>query len=171
MKRCLAVLASLVLFSSCGARKMVASYEVPRPGPITPYGLLLVEVEAGDTRRPALKLVQAGYQDRKVDVPGNGVVVVRVNAGDWEVQITGSPAPGDVITFSGSQAGGDGDASRPRGWPEKPYEVRVRPGMLTNGGHLCAHRGCKTVWESFEHPKLEAWREARRYLESKGPAR
>ncbi len=166
--RTLCVWLTCAVFSGCGSKKLFASYEVPPPGASSPYGLLALDVEAGDTRRPILQFAQTGYIPRHIPVPRDGVVVVRINPGKWKVQVTGSPGEGDVIKFSGP-AKASGKARGPRFWPKEPIVVSVVASKLTNGGRLCAHQACKTVWSPFEASQFKAWADARRLVTYAGP--
>ncbi len=161
MTRSLLVIAALSTVA-CGSKKLFATYEVPKPGPSMPYGLVAVDVESGDTRRPVLKFARTGYIPRFIPIPRDGVIVARINPGDWDIQAVGSPGAGDVITFDGGKKAAE--QAGPRSWPDEPLTITVRASKLTNVGHLCVHRGCKAVWAPNPAPDFKAWEDVRRLV-------
>ena len=131
----------VLLAVGCAEQKLNVVYEIPRPRAGVPYGWIAIEVEPGDTRNPKLIVKGTAMFTRATDVPGDGVIVVRVPKGKWEIQVTGNPGDGDVIKFGGAKPGLTGGRS-PQWFPRKPLVVKVERNRLTNAGRICAHRGC-----------------------------
>jgi hypothetical protein len=154
---------------ACGAEPALTIRDVPMPGVTMPYGLLAVDVEVGDTRGARLVLKALGYIDREVPVTSNGVYVLKMQPADWTVQVVGVPGRADVITFGGTESGGEA-ASKPMGFPPSAVPVTVAKNRLSNAGHICAHRTCKDAWTPFDHPAFPEWERARRYEEAIPPS-
>lgn len=169
-------LLAIVFSAGCGGKRVMITHEIPEPGVSFPYGLVAFEVEAGDTRRAAIMLEQAGYFTRRVDIGRDGVVVARMRPGTWEVYITGIPGRGgDVIRFGGAAEptpppAEETDPSRPKKWPEAPITIQVERNKLTLAGKFCAHRGCTTPWIAMNpEPIHDEWMTQGRLLITDAP--
>ncbi len=154
-----------LLVLACGEQRLLVDYEIPPPRAGTPYGYLAVEVDPGETRNAKLIVKGTAMVTRAAEVPGEGVVVVRLPKGKWEIQVTGNPGEGDVIKFGGAKPADAPVAGRgPQWFPKKPIVVRVEKNRMTNAGRICAHAGCKSFWSAAEPPGLEAWAAANRLV-------
>ena len=138
---------------------------IPRPGATMPYGLLVLDIELGDTTGAELVFTATGYVSRRVPVRADGVMVLRMNRGDWTVQLEGRPGRSKVVTFDKE------DPTLKRGskvgikrWPESKYSVTIQRNKLTAGGKICAHSGCASQWSDFDDPMLDEWMRASRLL-------
>ena len=159
-----------VAFGGCAGTKMFTQNAVPEPGASFPYGLVALDLETGDTRRPKILMKRTGYIDRYTKVRGDGVVVMRLNPGEWTMQITGNPGEGDVIKFAGrGKAQAKPPAKGPAWWPKKPIEVRVARNRLTWVGRVCAHRTCPTDWSATTNPAVDRWQTVRRLIRLNPP--
>ena len=130
-----------------------------------PYGLLVLDIELGDTPGAELVFTATGYVTRRVPVRADGVLVLRMNRGEWTVQLEGRPGGGDVVTFGTDdttlKAGAKAGIKR---WPASEYRVTIQRNKLTVGGKICAHSGCTSEWADFDDPMLDEWMRADRLL-------
>ncbi len=165
--RAIAAIALLTL--SCGSQPTFVERGVPTPGAGFPYGLLAIDVEVGDTRGARVMLARLGYTKRHIDVRRDGVVVVRMIPGEWEVQVVGKQAKSDVVTFGGRKTGDAPVTSGPTAWPDKPLVLQIKRNVLTDAGRICAHGACASAWSESPYERFQAWRDVRRLEVYPGP--
>jgi len=130
-----------------------------------PYGLLVLDIELGDTTGAELVFTATGYVTRRVKVRADGVMVLRMNRGEWTVQLEGRPGTSKVVTFNKE----DGTLKRGakagiKRWPESKFSVTIQLNKLTSGGKICAHSGCSSQWSDFDDPMLDDWMRSDRLL-------
>ena len=137
--------------------------EIPEAGASFPYGMLVLDIETGDTRNATVVFKQIGYIDRQLELQRDGVSVVRIHPGTWRVQVTGDSGSGSVITFAGRQSTAPA-ARGPSWWPEKPLLLEVRRNHLTDGGRICAHKDCVEPWVAVPRSEHDSWLEMNRLI-------
>ena len=158
------VVVSLLLGTACTPAFYSAS-GVPRPGATMPYGLLVLDMELGDTMGAELVFTATGYVTRRVKVRADGVIVLRMNRGEWTVQLEGRPGKATVATFDDKKiTKRSGPKLGIKQWPASPYRVTIQRNKLTNGGKICAHAGCAAQWTDFDDPLFDDWMRADRLL-------
>ena len=158
------VIMSLLLVSACTPAFHSAS-GVPRPGATMPYGLLVLDMELGDTTGAELVFTATGYVTRRVKVRADGVIVLRMNRGEWTVQLEGRPGKATVATFNDKKpTKRSGSKLGIKQWPTSPYRVTIQRNKLTSGGRICAHAGCTAQWTDFDDPLFDDWMRADRLL-------
>ncbi|MFT5431662.1 MAG: hypothetical protein ACI9OJ_002359 [Myxococcota bacterium] len=164
---------ALVLLSAClsgCAPSFIAEHAIPTPTVSMPYGLVAVDVEIGKTQDAVLWVTADGFVDRVVRIAGDGVIVLRVNRGEWRIQVKGTDAAKEVVTFGGKTSKTTTTGGGQKVWPPTPVQVLVKKRFITNGGRICAHSECKAPWSEYDDPAFDAWRNQERLLESVGPA-
>ena len=130
-----------------------------------PYGLLVLDMELGDTMGAELVFTATGYVTRRVKVRADGVIVLRMNRGEWTVQLEGRPGKATVVTFDDKKTTKrSGLKLGIKQWPASPYRVTIQRNKLTNGGKICAHSGCAAQWTDFDDPLFDEWMRADRLL-------
>ena len=92
-------------------------------------------------------------------------MTLRMNRGEWTVQLEGRPGTAKVVTFEAqspsTQTGGKLGIKQ---WPASSYRVTIQRNKLTNGGTICAHDGCTAQWRDFDDPIFDEWMRSDRLL-------
>ncbi len=163
MKHLVAFILGLSL-AACGTAPPIR--EIPKPHTSIPYGYLALEVNIGNLKDARLVVSRAISIPRNTLIPNDGILVLKLPAGLWEVHVKGRPFKDQVVRFNK-----DVKASPKKErtllmkqWPKKSLEVKVVKNRLTWVGRLCAHPGCEGHWSAFEHSALRAWEDQDRLL-------
>ncbi|MBT9560318.1 MAG: hypothetical protein IV100_30105 [Myxococcales bacterium] len=156
-------LAALAL--GCGAQPVQVVRDVIRPGTSVPFGYMAFEVDLGDTRAARLLMKAPGFIDREIPLPASGAYTVRLQPGEWRIQVVGLPGSDDVVRFD-TAASPSGAPADDVGYPEVAVPTPIGANRLTNGGRICAHRACTAAWRPFDHPNFSDWERFKRYLEA-----
>ncbi len=159
------LMAALASPWGCGAQPVQVVRDVILPGTSVPFGYMAFEVDLGDTRAGRLLMKAPGFIDREIPLPSSGPYTVRLQPGDWRIQVLGLPGSDDVVRFE-TGATPSGAPLEEVGYPKVAVPTPIGANRLTNGGRICAHRACTLPWRPFDHPNLSDWKRFKRYLEA-----